>query len=103
MMLYVSADWCTACKELERFTFADPKVQQALKGLTLIKADVTRNTAETEALLKQFGLFGPPAVLFFDDQGKEIPGTRVIGVQKAGEFMVSLTKVIIPDPNVVSP
>jgi thiol:disulfide interchange protein DsbD len=97
LMLYVGADWCTACKELERFTFADPKVQQALKGLALIKADVTRDNEQTRALLKKFGLFGPPAVLFFDGKGEEIPGTRVIGVQKAGEFMVSLTKIIIPD------
>ena len=97
LMLYVGADWCTACKELERFTFADPKVQQKLQDLKLVKADVTRDTEQTRALLKKFGLFGPPAVLFFDGKGEEIPGTRVIGVQKAGEFMVSLTKIIIPD------
>jgi thiol:disulfide interchange protein DsbD len=92
VMLYVGADWCTACKELERFTFADPGVRQSLQGLTLIKADVTQDNEQTRALLKKFELFGPPAVLFFDGDGQEIPGTRVIGTQKAGEFIKILDK-----------
>ncbi|OGP52296.1 MAG: hypothetical protein A2Y79_13520 [Deltaproteobacteria bacterium RBG_13_43_22] len=90
IMLYVSADWCVSCREMDILTFRDPRVKEKLKGVKLLKADVTRTGKETDDFLKRFGLFGPPAVLFFDDRGQEIPGTRVIGVQKPTEFLVTL-------------
>ena len=90
IMLYVSADWCVSCRERDILTFRDPRVKEKLKGVKLLKADVTRTGKETDDFLKRFGLFGPPAVLFFDDRGQEIPGTRVIGVQKPTEFLVTL-------------
>jgi thiol:disulfide interchange protein DsbD len=75
---------------MDILTFRDPRVKEKLKGVKLLKADVTRTGKETDDFLKRFGLFGPPAVLFFDDRGQEIPGTRVIGVQKPTEFLVTL-------------
>ena len=65
VMLDFYADWCVSCKEMERFTFTDPAVQRA-RGRVLLKADVTANNAEDRALLKRFGLFGPPGTIFFD-------------------------------------
>jgi thiol:disulfide interchange protein DsbD len=93
VMLFVTADWCVSCKELKEFTFKDPQVQdRLLKGWKLIQADVTQTNQETGALLKQFNLFGPPAVLFFDKGGKEIAEARVIGYQKAGDFLKTLDR-----------
>jgi thioredoxin:protein disulfide reductase len=94
VLLYVSADWCTSCKELELTTFRNAQVKEKFKRLKLLKADVTQTNKETEALLQKFSLFGPPAVLFFDKNGQEIPGTRVIGVQKANQFLIILDKAI---------
>ena len=94
IMLDVSADWCTACKEMEYSTFRDPQVIEKAKGLKLLKADVTQSNEASIAFLKKFGLFGPPAVLFFDQAGKEIPETRVIGFHKAGDFLITLDKAI---------
>jgi len=90
VMLDFYADWCVSCKEMERFTFSDPAVQAKLGGATLLKADVTRNSADDRALLKRFGLFGPPGTIFFDAQGREIAGTRVIGFQSRGRFLETL-------------
>ncbi|NNM79589.1 MAG: protein-disulfide reductase DsbD [Gallionella sp.] len=84
------ADWCVSCKEMERYTFTDPVVQAKLKSALLLQADVTANTLEDKALLKQYGLFGPPATLFFDAQGKEIQTARVVGYQDAAQFVKSL-------------
>lgn len=94
VMLDFYADWCVSCKEMERFTFSDPRVQAKLRDVVLLQADVTRNTPEDAALLKRFNLFGPPGILFFDRQGREIPGTRVVGFQKADQFLATLERAM---------
>ncbi|MGB7502510.1 MAG: protein-disulfide reductase DsbD [Azonexus sp.] len=93
VMLDFYADWCVSCKEMERYTFADPAVQAKLAGFTLLKADVTANTPEDKALLARFGLFGPPGIIFFAPGGKEAPGVRVVGYQEAASFLRTLDKV----------
>ncbi len=86
VMLDFYADWCVACKELEKFTFSDPGVQKALEGAILLKADVTDNDAEDQALLKSLGLIGPPAILFYGPDGVERRGYRLVGFKPAAEF-----------------
>lgn len=94
VMLDFYADWCVSCKEMERFTFADPQVTARLAGFTLLKADVTANDAEHQALLKRFGLFGPPGILFFGPGGREIDSARTVGFVPAESFAASLDRVI---------
>jgi thiol:disulfide interchange protein DsbD len=89
-MLDFYADWCVSCKEMERFTFADPRVRARLSGWLLLQADVTANSAEDKALLAHFKLFGPPGIVFFDPSGREVPGVRVVGFQDADAFLSSL-------------
>jgi thiol:disulfide interchange protein DsbD len=93
-MLDFYADWCITCKEMERFTFSDPRVQAKLRDAVLLQADVTRNTLEDAALLKRFNLFGPPAILFFDRQGREVGGVRVVGFQSADDFLATLERAM---------
>lgn len=93
VMLDFYAEWCVACKEMERFTFSDPRVHQRLKNTMLLQADVTNNTKDDAALLRRFGLFGPPGIIFFDAGGAELP-FRVIGFQSADQFLVSLDKAL---------
>ncbi len=90
VMLDFYADWCVSCKEMEHLTFSDPRVRARLDTLLLLQADVTRNSADDRALLKRFGLFGPPGILFFDAQGHELASQRVIGYQNATRFLASL-------------
>jgi len=92
VMLDFYADWCVSCKEMERLTFTDPAVQSRLKSAILLQADVTQNSAEDKELLKKFGLYGPPGILFFDVQGKELADFRVIGYQDAEKFLNSLQR-----------
>jgi thiol:disulfide interchange protein DsbD len=92
VMLDFYADWCVSCKEMEAFTFTDPRVKAQFEGMLLLQADVTANTAEDKALLKRFSLFGPPGIIFFDRQGKEIAGLRVIGYQPADRFLATLNR-----------
>jgi len=84
------ADWCVSCKEMERYTLADAKVQAKLKNAVLLQADVTASSEEDKALLQRFELYGPPAILFFDAQGKELADFRVTGYQDAAQFLQSL-------------
>ena len=90
VMLDFYADWCISCKEMERFTFSDAGIQAKLKNTLLLQADVTANDADDKALLQRFQLFGPPATLFFNKQGKEIADSRVVGYQDARQFTDSL-------------
>ena len=87
VMLDFYADWCTSCKEMEKFTFSDPKVQAGLAGFTLLQVDVTGNTDADKALMKRFGLFGPPGIIFFDKSGNEIQDNRVVGFMEAAAFL----------------
>ncbi|HMV17903.1 MAG TPA: thioredoxin family protein, partial [Rhodocyclaceae bacterium] len=90
VMLDFYADWCVSCKEMERFTFADPAVARRLAGVLLLQADVTANSEDDKALLKRFDLFGPPGILFFDAHGAERRAQRVIGFQAADAFLRTL-------------
>lgn len=90
VMLDFYADWCVSCKEMERFTFNDPAIRQRLASALLLQADVTRNSEADRALLKRFGLFGPPGIVFFDERGQEKPNLRVIGYQNPQRFAQSL-------------
>lgn len=93
VMLDFYADWCVSCKEMEKLTFVAPSVQAALANTVLLQVDVTANDADDKAMLKRFGLFGPPGIILFDRSGKEIAGARVIGFQDAAKFTASLERL----------
>ena len=86
LMLEFYADWCITCKELEAFTFTDKRVHQALEGFLLVQADVTDNDAQDQALLEHLGLFGPPAILFYEPNGTEQKSFRLVGFINAENF-----------------
>ncbi len=93
-MLKYDADWCSSCKQLERNTLADATVQQSLQAMTLLRADVTANDRHDRALLKHYALYGPPAILFFDANGKELRQHRVIGYMPAPSFLQIVHQVL---------
>ena len=93
VMLDFYADWCVSCKEMERYAFSDARVQAKLKNTLLLQADVTVNNDDDKALLKRFALFGPPAILFFDKEGREQGDARVTGYQDEAQFLASLNNV----------
>lgn len=95
VMLDFYADWCVACKEMELFTFSDAEVAQKMAQMTLLKADVTANTADHRALLRRFKLFGPPGIIFFEPGGREISDVRVVGFQDARRFARVLDQVLV--------
>jgi thioredoxin:protein disulfide reductase len=96
VMLDFYADWCVSCKEFDSFTFSDEAVKKRLTPVRLLQADVTKNTAEDKALLKRFGLFGPPGIVFFDAKGTSSITHKVVGYQKATEFQASLDIALAP-------
>lgn len=86
VMLDFSAEWCVSCKEMEKYTFPDPAVRSALAPLVLLRADVTENNADDQALLKRLGIFGPPTIAFFGPDGEERENFRLVGYVKADKF-----------------
>ncbi|MBU3591501.1 protein-disulfide reductase DsbD [Polynucleobacter sp. 78F-HAINBA] len=94
VLLDFYADWCISCKEMEVNTFANPEVNQELQKFVLLQADVTKNSAENQALLKRFGLFGPPGILIFDLNSEELKDQRVIGYMPPQRFAERLKKAL---------
>ncbi|WP_245391399.1 protein-disulfide reductase DsbD [Sulfurospirillum barnesii] len=92
VMLDFYADWCVNCVEFEHLTFSDERVKEKLAHFTLLKADVTYNTSDDQALQKAFTIYGPPAILFFKE-GKEVQELRLVGFKNADEFLAHLEKL----------
>lgn len=93
LMLDFYADWCVACKEMEAYTFSDAKVRQALSNFVLVQADVTEANSDDMAMMQEFGLIGPPGIIFYGPDGIERSGNRVIGFQDAETFLQSLQQL----------
>jgi len=93
VLLDFYADWCISCKEMEVNTFANPEVSTVLQQFVLLQADVTKNSPENQALLKRFGLFGPPGILIFNLESQELQDQRVIGYMPPQRFVERLKKV----------
>ncbi|WP_162068289.1 protein-disulfide reductase DsbD [Burkholderia sp. THE68] len=92
VMVDFYADWCISCKELERFTFTDPRVVTEFAQWKLLRIDVTKNTPEDIAMLRRFGLFGPPALIFYDRNGRQQPDAQLAGFVGADAFLSHLKK-----------
>jgi len=88
------ADWCVSCKEMEKYTFTDTEVQHALDQVVLLQTDVTPNDEQDQALMKEYGILGPPAILFFDASGVERKKYRVVGFMDADDFAKRLTQAL---------
>jgi len=97
VMLDFYADWCTSCKEMERYTFSDKTVQAALSNAVLLHADVTKNDAVDQELLQHFGIFGPPTIAFYGPDGEERRNFRVVGYMKAAEFASLASRAFRPN------
>jgi thiol:disulfide interchange protein DsbD len=94
VMLDFYADWCASCKELDHYTLRDPRVMEKLSGMKLLQVDVTANSEQDRALMKRFGLFGPPGIILFDKTGHEVTGHRIVGFVDAAAFMKTLEGVL---------
>ena len=92
-MLDLYADWCVACKEFEKYTFSDTQVQSALSNVQLLQADVTANNNTDSALLQSLRVLGLPSILFFDENGREIPGSRISGFMQPDAFREHVAKL----------
>ncbi|WP_321778524.1 protein-disulfide reductase DsbD [Sulfurimonas sp.] len=93
IMLDFYADWCTSCKELEEVTFVDVRVKAKMAEFVLIKADITQNSQENKELSKKYGVFGPPAILFFSEDSKVKRAKTIIGFMGPDEFLTHLNSL----------
>jgi thiol:disulfide interchange protein DsbD len=85
-MLDFYADWCISCKEMEKYAFTHPGVLAALADVATLQADVTDNDQIDTELMTSLGIYGPPAILFFDANGEEIRHRRVVGEMSGEQF-----------------
>lgn len=96
VMLDLYADWCVACKEFEKETFSDPRIQKTFGDMLLLQVDMTKNSEENRALMTKYKVLGLPTILFFNQDGKEIEGSRVNGFMPPVEFLQWIEKISKP-------
>lgn len=91
VMVDLYADWCSACKEFEQYTFPAKQVKDALSNTVLIQIDLTDTGSESsKALMNKYEIFGLPSILFFDTNAKEFNNKRVTGFMNADDFSAHL-------------
>ncbi len=86
------AEWCTACKELDKIAWSDPRVKEAAARFVAIKVDATETTDEVERLAAKYDVPAMPTVIFIDPQGREVR-QRVSGAIEADEMLQRLAAV----------
>lgn len=86
VMIDFTADWCVSCAEMEKYTFPNPNVIAALEPFSLLRADVTANNEDDQALLRYFNSYGPPTIAFYDASGNPQEGFKLVGYVPAEEF-----------------
>ena len=76
---------------MEKTTFNDPQVRKALTQFRLLKLDVTDPSDPVGKTIRQrYGVYGPPALLFFNAQGQELLGKRLYGYLDPNRFLALL-------------
>ena len=93
VMLDFYADWCNSCVVMERTIFSRAEVREQLANILALRADLTKNNAFDQALLKKFHLVGPPTIIFFGVQGQELTSARIVGEVDVKEFLTRLAKI----------
>jgi thiol:disulfide interchange protein DsbD len=93
VMVDFYADWCSACKELEAKTFSNESVKSAMDSYVLVQVDLTANDEAARAISSKFGIFGPPAILFFDESGERVKSADIVGFKEPQEFLKHLGEI----------
>jgi thioredoxin:protein disulfide reductase len=93
VMVDFYADWCSACKELEEKTFSDESVKTAMDNYVLVQVDLTTNDEAAKAISSKYGIFGPPAILFFDENGERVKSSDIVGFKEPQEFLRHLGEI----------
>lgn len=92
VLLDFYADWCVSCKEMEATTFQNARVQAAVPMSRLLQIDVGDNRPEHQALLKEYGLFGPPGLFVLHPDGTR--SEALLGLVHPDEFIAWYHKQI---------
>lgn len=85
VLLDFYADWCVSCKEMAAYTLNQADVAAAVPMHRLFTMDVTQNTAEHQAFLKEYGLFGPPGMFVVKADGSR--SEALLGFVKPQAFI----------------
>jgi thiol:disulfide interchange protein DsbD len=86
------AEWCVACKELDRIAWSDPRVREEASRFVAVKVDGTDGSPPFEEVSGAYEIPGMPTVIFLDARGREVP-ERIVGAISADEMLEKLRAV----------
>jgi thioredoxin:protein disulfide reductase len=93
VMIDFFAEWCAACKELDRATYVAPQVVAEAQRFVRIKVDGTNGQDSLDALYQRFAIEGLPTVAFVSSRGEILAHPRVLGFLGPEEFLEEMRRV----------
>lgn len=91
-LLYVGADWCVSCRQMENTTFKSPKVKESLKNFKVYYLDITTMTKEKREILDKFNLQIAPFYVLYDSKGNQY-NNIYIGYLNEEKFLEMIDKI----------
>ncbi len=93
VMIDFFADWCAACKELDKKTYTAPEVASESQRFVNIKVDGTEDDEVLTEIYARYGVTGLPTVAFIDPMGQVLDSPRVTGFMPPDRFLGEMKKV----------
>ena len=86
VLVDITAEWCIECRIMDKNLFHNRPAQ--MQDWQLVRLDITETTADSKAILARYKLFGPPALLYYQD-GQLV--NQQVGEIGRAEFEQTLT------------
>lgn len=92
LLVDFTASWCVACKEMDRHTFAEPRVAEEAGRFVAVKVDATNDEdPAVQEAMRSLKVVGLPTIVVFDSKGRE--AVRYTDFVPPDRFLTAIQRV----------
>ena len=97
VLLDFYATWCESCQHIEQHIMQAPELAAYEDRILIVQVDLSKNDADTKALLKYFNVIAPPTFLFYDSAGNAATDLQWVGALDLETLLARIEKIVRPD------